>query len=55
MRDTKTSEVDPQASRRADHYLEPEGPSPKGFERITIGKHRFLRAPKPYLGVVKRS
>ena len=42
MRDTKTSSVDPQASRRDNHYLEPEGPSPKGFERITVGKAQIL-------------
>ena len=41
MRDSTTSSVGPRASR-GDDNLEPEGPSPKGFERITVAKAQII-------------
>ena len=42
MRDSHASSMGPQASPREEHYLEPEGRSPRGFTRITVGKAQIL-------------
>ena len=42
MRDTDTSSGGRQASRRDGQYLGSEGPSSRGFKRITVGKAQIL-------------